>query len=167
MPIISYKGITPAIDATAKIFEPCVIVGDVVIGSESSVWYGSVVRGDVNRIRIGSRTNIQDLSCLHVTKQRHDLIIGNNVTVGHMVMLHGCKIEDFVLVGMSSVIMDGAVIGERSLIGAGSLVTEGTVIPTGYLAFGRPAKAIRPLTDVELQYLERSADNYVNYAKSY
>lgn len=167
MPILTYQGITPKIDPTAKIFEPSVVLGDVEIGAESSVWFSVVIRGDVHRIRIGNRTNIQDLSCLHVTRKRFDLVIGNGVTIGHMCMLHGCHIEDDVLVGMGSVVMDGAVLGEKSLIGAGSLVTEGTIIPPRTLAFGRPARAIRPLSEEELAHLVQSAGNYVRYMKSY
>lgn len=161
--IIEFRGIHPKIDATARIFETATVVGDVEVGARSSIWYGCVVRGDVNRIRIGARTNIQDLSCLHVTHEKHDLVIGNGVTVGHMAMLHGCRIEDFVLVGMRSTVLDGAVLGERSLLGAGSLVTEGVRIPPRVLAFGRPARVVRDLTLEELAFLEKSAENYVKY----
>lgn len=167
MPILDYQGISPRIEPSAKVFEPATVIGDVVIGAESSIWFGVVIRGDVNSIRIGSRTNIQDLSCLHVTHKKHDLVIGNGVTVGHMCMLHGCRIEDYVLVGMGSLVMDGAVLGEKSLLGAGSLVTEGTIIPPRHLAFGRPARVIRPLGEEELAHLERSAGNYVRYMQSY
>ncbi len=167
MPILAHQGRTPRIDPTARIFEPATVVGDVEIGAESSIWFGCVVRGDVNRIRIGKRTNVQDLSCLHVTRRKHDLVIGDGVTIGHMCMLHGCLIEDFVLVGMGSIVMDGVVLGERCLIGAGSLVTEGTVIPPRHLAHGRPARAVRSLTEEELAYLERSAANYVGDLKTY
>ncbi len=167
MPILPYQGISPRIDASAKVFETATVIGDVEIGPESSVWFGVVIRGDVHRIRIGARTNIQDLSCLHVTHKKHDLVIGNGVTVGHMCMLHGCRIEDHVLVGMSSLVMDGAVLGEMSLIGAGSLVTQGTIIPPRHLAHGRPARVIRPLREDELANLERSAGNYVRYMQTY
>lgn len=167
MPILEHKGVKPAIDPTARVFEPAVVAGDVVVGAESSIWFGCVVRGDVNRIRIGKRTNVQDLSALHVTRRRHDLHIGDGVTIGHMCLLHGCRIEDFAFVGMGSIVMDGAVLGERCMVGAGSLVTEGTVIPPRHLAFGRPARVVRPLTAEELAHLERSAENYVNDMKSY
>ena len=167
MPILPYQGISPRIDPTARVFETATVIGDVEIGPESSVWFGCVIRGDVHRIRIGARTNIQDLSCLHVTHIKHDLIIGSNVTVGHMCMLHGCLIEDFVFIGMGSLVMDAAILGEHSLIGAGSLVTEGTVIPPRHLALGRPARVIRPLTPEELERLERSASNYVRYMGTY
>lgn len=167
MPILPYKGVSPKIDPTAKVFEPATVIGDVEIGPESSIWFGCVVRGDVNRIRIGGRTNVQDLSCLHVTNQKHDLTIGSNVTIGHMCMLHGCRIEDNVLIGMGSLVMDAAVLGEYSIIGAGSLVTEHTVIPPRYLAHGRPARAVRPLKPEEIEWIERSATNYVRYMGTY
>ena len=167
MPILEFKGITPSIAKTATVFEPAVVVGDVTIGEESSVWYNTVIRGDVNKITIGDRTNIQDLSCLHVTYKKWPLVIGNNVTIGHMCMLHGCTIKDFVLVGMKACVMDGAVIGDHCLIGAGSLVTQGTEIPPGTLALGSPAKVVRELSNDEIAYLEKSADNYVMYKSWY
>lgn len=161
--ISAFQGKTPRIDPSAKVFDSATVIGDVEIGAECSIWHGVVIRGDVNAIRIGPRTNIQDLSCLHVTYKKADLQIGTGVTVGHMCLLHGCKIEDYVLVGMGSIVMDGAVLGERSLLGAGSLVTERTIIPPRYLAHGRPARAVRPLTPEELAHLEQSAANYVKY----
>ncbi len=163
MSLLPFQGTLPTIDPTARVFETATVVGDVSIGAESSVWFGVVIRGDVHRVRIGSRTNIQDLSCLHVTHQKHSLTIGSGVTVGHMCMLHGCTIEDYVLVGMNSTVLDGAVLGERSLLGAGSLVPEGKRIPPRVLAFGRPAKVVRDLTPEELAFLETSAANYVKY----
>ena len=126
-----YRGVTPTIAADAFIEDTAVIVGDVVIESESSVWFHSVVRGDVNYIRIGRRTNIQDLSLLHVTHDTYPLIIGDDVTVGHHVVLHGCTIHNRVLIGMGAVLMDGVVVGDDCLIGAGALVTEHTKIPPG------------------------------------
>lgn len=163
MTLLPFRGILPKIDPTAHVFENATVIGDVEIGAESSVWFGVVIRGDVHRVRIGSRTNIQDLSCLHVTHQRHALTIGSGVTVGHMCMLHGCTIENFVLVGMHSTVLDGAVLGERCFLGAGSLVPEGKRIPARVLAFGRPAKVVRDLTPEELAFLETSAANYVKY----
>lgn len=130
-----FQGISPKIDPTAFIAETAVIVGDVEIGAQSSVWYNVVARGDVNFIRIGRRTNIQDLSMLHVTHRKNDadpgapLIIGDDVTVGHSVTLHGCTIGNGAFIGMQAIVMDKAVIGEGALIGARSLVTEGTVVP--------------------------------------
>lgn len=167
MPIIELQGKSPRIDPSARIFEPATVIGDVTIGAESTVWYGSVIRGDVNTITIGSRTNIQDLSCLHVTWKKWPLAIGCGVTIGHMCMLHGCTIEDNVLIGMKALVMDGAIIRSGSLLGAGSLVTEGTEIPSGKLAFGSPARVIRDLTGAEKEQLERSAANYVKYRSWY
>ncbi|RMH57279.1 MAG: gamma carbonic anhydrase family protein [Candidatus Hydrogenedentota bacterium] len=155
----------PRIHPRARLAENIVITGDVEIGKESSVWYGVVIRGDVNSVHIGERTNIQDLSCLHVTHETADLWIGDGVTVGHMCLLHGCRINNFSLIGMGSIVMDKAIVGELSLVGAGSLVTERTVIPPGVLAFGRPARVVRPLTPEEKEQLKQSAENYVRYSK--
>src|SRR5437867_3304422 len=125
----AFQGILPKVGENAFVEETAVVVGDVVIGAESSVWFLSVVRADVNFVKIGNRTNIQDLCVLHVTHDTHPLIIGDEVTVGHHVVLHGCTIQDRVLVGMGAILMDGVVIGEECIIGAGALITEGTVIP--------------------------------------
>lgn len=162
-----YRGVTPTIADTTFIEDTAVIVGDVVIESESSVWFHSVVRGDVNSIRIGQRTNIQDLSLLHVTHDTYPLIIGDDVTVGHHVVLHGCTIHNRVLVGMGAVLMDGVVIEDDCLIGAGALVTEHTTIPPGSLVIGSPACVKRSLRDTELAWLKESAQNYVRYARDY
>ncbi|MDT7043804.1 gamma carbonic anhydrase family protein [Candidatus Nitronereus thalassa] len=162
-----FRGILPTITSSAFIEETAVVIGDVVIESESSVWFNSVVRGDVHYIRIGHRTNIQDLSLLHVTHDTHPLIIGDDVTVGHHVVLHGCTIHNRVLIGMGSIVMDGAVIEDDCIIGAGSLVTEDMVIPSGSLALGSPARVKRPLNDQEVAWLKESASNYVRYARQY
>ena len=162
-----YRGVTPTIAADAFIEDTAVIVGDVVIESESSVWFHSVVRGDVNYIRIGRRTNIQDLSLLHVTHDTYPLIIGDDVTVGHHVVLHGCTIHNRVLIGMGAVLMDGVVVGDDCLIGAGALVTEHTKIPPGSLVIGAPARVKRPLRETELAWLKESSQNYVQYARHY
>ena len=165
--IKAYRGVTPTIADTAFIEDTAVIVGDVVIESESSVWFHSVVRGDVNFIRIGRRTNVQDLSLLHVTHDAYPLIVGDDVTVGHHVVLHGCTIQNRVLIGMGAVLMDGAVVGDDCIIGAGTLVIEHTKIPPGSLVIGAPARVKRPLRDTELAWLKESADNYVQYARDY
>jgi carbonic anhydrase/acetyltransferase-like protein (isoleucine patch superfamily) len=141
-----------------------VVLGDVVIEADSSVWFLSIVRGDVNAIRIGSRTNIQDLCVLHVTHDTHQLIIGDDVTVGHRVVLHGCTIKDRVLVGMGAILMDGAVIGDDSIIGAGALITEGAVVPPGSLILGSPGRVKRSVTNEERAWIKQSAANYVRYA---
>ncbi len=135
----AFQGILPKLGENAFVEETAVVVGDVVIGPESSVWFLSVVRADVNFVKIGSRTNIQDLCVLHVTHDTHPLIIGDDVTVGHHVVLHGCTIKDRVLIGMGAILMDGVVIGEECLIGAGALITEDTVVPPRSLIYVRYA----------------------------
>ena len=165
--IKAYKGVMPTVADSAFIEDTAVIVGDVVIGADSSVWFHSVVRGDVNAIRIGRRTNIQDLSLLHVTHETYPLILGDDVTVGHHVVLHGCTIQNRVLVGMGAVLMDGVVVGDDCIIGAGALVTERTNVPPGSLVLGSPARVTRPLREAELAWLKESAENYVRYARDY
>ncbi|MER3484867.1 MAG: gamma carbonic anhydrase family protein [Chloroflexota bacterium] len=162
--IRSFQGVAPKIAESAFVEDTAVIIGDVVIGEESSIWFNAVVRGDVHYIRIGDRTNIQDL---HVTHDTHPTVIGNDVTVGHHVVLHGCTIKDRVLVGMGAIIMDGAVIGEDCVVGAGALVTERTVVPPKSLILGSPAKVKRPVTDEELAWIRASAQNYVKYSRQY
>lgn len=165
--IRTFQGIKPTIPSSCFIEDTGVVIGDVVMGQECSIWFHAVIRGDVNYIRIGNRTNIQDLCMLHVTHDTHPLIIGNDVTVGHSVVLHGCTIHDRVLVGMGAIIMDGAVIGEDSVVGAGALVVEGTVVPPKSLILGSPAKVKRPVTETELAWIKESAENYVKYAGLY
>ena len=158
---------SPKIDPTAMILPGVQLHGDVYVGRESSLWFNSVVRGDVNYIRIGERTNIQDLSMIHVSYKASPAILGNDVTIGHSVVLHACTIGNFVLVGMGSVILDDAEIGDYVIIGAGSLVTQRTKIPSGTKAFGRPAKVVGELTDEERAKIAFNARHYVNLAKSY
>lgn len=165
--IRAFQGITPTIAASAFIEETAVVIGDVVIGEESSVWFNTVIRGDVNYIRIGNRTNVQDLSVIHVTHDTHPTVLGDDVTVGHHVVLHGCTIKDRVLVGMGAILMDGVMIGEDCIVGAGALVTEGTIVPPKSLILGSPAKVKRPPTDEELAWLRESAQNYVRYSRQY
>jgi carbonic anhydrase/acetyltransferase-like protein (isoleucine patch superfamily) len=143
------------------------VIGDVEIGDESSVWFQAVIRGDVHSIRIGARTNIQDQSMLHVTRKRSPLVIGDDVTVGHRVTLHGCKVGNRVLVGMGSIILDDAEIGDDCIIGAGALVTQGMKVPPGHMVLGLPGKVIRRLKPEELAYLPESARNYVNDSRGY
>jgi carbonic anhydrase/acetyltransferase-like protein (isoleucine patch superfamily) len=165
--IRTYQGITPTIPRSAFVEETAVIIGDVVLGEDSSVWFHAVVRGDVHFIRIGSRTNVQDLCVLHVTHETHPLVIGNDVTIGHHVVLHGCTLRDRVLIGMGAIIMDGAELGEDCIVGAGALITEGTMVPPKSLILGSPAKVKRPVTDRELAWIKESAENYVRYAREY
>lgn len=162
-----YRGKYPKIHPSAFIAENAVIIGDVEIGQDSSVWYNVVIRGDVNFIRIGKRTNIQDGTIIHVDHKRYPTIIGDNVTIGHNVMVHACTIEDFCLIGMSSTVMDGVVVGRQSIVGAGALVTPNKSIEPNSLWAGIPAKFVRKLTEEELSWLEKSADNYVKYKNSY
>ncbi len=163
----SYRGIAPIVAANAFIEDTAVVIGDVVIGSDSSVWFHAVIRGDVHFIRIGHRTNIQDLSLLHVTHDTYPLTLGDDITIGHRVTLHGCTIRDRVLVGMGAIIMDGAVIEEDCIIGAGSLVTERTQIPPKSLVIGSPAKVKRALADQEVAWIKESAANYMRYSQYY
>jgi len=165
--IRSFQGITPTIAESAFIEETAVVIGDVVIGAESSVWFNAVIRGDVNSIRIGKRTNIQDLSVIHVTHDTHPTTLGDDITVGHHVVLHGCTIHDRVLIGMGAILMDGVEVAEDCIVGAGALLTEGTKVPPKSLILGAPAKVKRPLTEGELSWLRESAHNYVGYARQY
>ena len=165
--IRTFQGIKPTIPTSCFIEATAVLIGDVVMGEDCSVWFNTVIRGDVHYIRIGNRTNVQDLCMLHVTHDTHPLTIGNNVTIGHHVVLHGCTIQDRVLVGMGAIIMDGAVIGEDSVVGAGALVVEGTIVPPKSLILGSPAKVKRPVTEKELAWIKESAENYVKYARRY
>lgn len=143
------------------------IWGDVIIGRESSIWFNTVIRADVNSVRIGERTNIQDLSLVHVTHEGHDTNIGNHVTVGHSVILHACTVRDFALIGMGSIILDGAEIGEYALVGAGSLVTQNMKIPPRVKAFGRPAKVVGELSEKEIEELRFSAQHYGDLSRLY
>lgn len=165
--IRTFQGIKPTIPDSCFIEDTAVVIGDVVLGEDGSVWFNAVIRGDVNHIRIGNRTNVQDLCMLHVTHDTHPLIIGNEVTIGHSVVLHGCTIKDRVLVGMGAIVMDGAVIGEDSVVGAGALVVEGTVVPPKSVILGSPGRVRRGVSDAELAWIKESAANYVKYASQY
>ncbi|MBF0171464.1 MAG: gamma carbonic anhydrase family protein [Nitrospinae bacterium] len=163
-----YKGILPTVDPTAFIEESAQIVGEVTIGAESSVWHGAVVRGDVAPISIGARTNIQDNSVVHVTKTpRTPTVLGDDITVGHSVTLHGCVIEGPALIGMGAIVMDRAHLAPNVIVAAGALVPEGMQVPPGSLVMGMPAKVKRPLTEEETAFLTRSAKNYVGYRLDY
>jgi carbonic anhydrase/acetyltransferase-like protein (isoleucine patch superfamily) len=162
-----FKGITPKLHESVYTVQSAEIIGDVEIGADSSVWYNAVVRGDVNCIRIGSRTNVQDGCLLHVRSQKYPLLIGSNVTLGHGVIAHACTIEDFCLIGMGAVILDNATIGSRSLVAAGAVVKNNEKIPSGVLVAGVPAKVVRDLTEDEKKMLEESAENYVQYVQMY
>jgi len=165
--IRKYKDIFPQIHETVFVEDSAQVIGDVVLGKESSVWFNATVRGDVNYIRIGERTNVQDNCVLHVTKGTHPLVIGNDVTIGHNVTLHGCTIRDRCLLGMGSIVLDGAEVGEDSIVGAGALVTEGMKVEPGTLVVGVPAKTLRKLTGEEIKRIKKSAMNYIDYMKDY
>jgi carbonic anhydrase/acetyltransferase-like protein (isoleucine patch superfamily) len=162
-----YLGRVPAIGEGVYIVDSAEIIGDVSIGRDSSVWFNAVIRGDVNVIRIGERTNIQDGCVLHVTNGTHPLNVGSGVTVGHGAILHGCTIGDSCLIGMGAVVLDGAKVGDRSLVAAGSLVRVNAVIPPGVLAAGSPAEVVRPLSQSEIESIGRTALNYIEYAGNY
>ena len=163
--IFSYLELEPKVNDTVYMAPGSKIVGDVTIGAYSSVWFNTVVRGDVNYIRIGKMTNIQDLSMLHVTKDTHPLIIGDNVTIGHSVTLHGCTLENNCFIGMGATILDGAVIEQNSMVAAGALVKQNFVVPSGKLVAGVPAKVIRDLSQDEIYNIQASAERYKKYAE--
>jgi len=162
-----FKESRPVIDASALIVESAQVIGDVTIGEESSVWFNAVIRGDVNHIRIGKRTNIQDCCVLHVARKTRPLLIGDEVTVGHGVILHACTIGSRCLIGMGAIVMDGARVGDDCIIGAGALVTPNTEIPPKSMVVGSPARVKRPLTEEEMRSVRESAANYVGDIESY
>jgi carbonic anhydrase/acetyltransferase-like protein (isoleucine patch superfamily) len=172
--LLPYKGIMPKIEKNVFIANSADIIGDVLIAENCSIWFGCVIRGDINSIKIGKNTNIQDMSMIHVdhyTKKDksdgHPTYIGDNVTVGHKVMLHGCIIGDACLIGMSATILDGAIIGQESIVGAGSLITKNKIFPPRSLIMGSPAKVVRELSEEEIASLYVSAQNYIDYKKDY
>lgn len=170
--ILEFEGSSPSFGENCFIAPNATIIGSVSIGDESSIWFGSVLRGDVNRIEIGARVSIQDLSMIHVThisptSKGAMTRIGNDVTIGHKVMLHGCVIEDACLIGMNATILDGAVIGKESIVGAASLVTQNKKFPPRSLILGNPAKVVRSLSDEEVASLYKSAHNYVGFKNRY
>jgi carbonic anhydrase/acetyltransferase-like protein (isoleucine patch superfamily) len=165
--LFAYQGRTPRVDHTVYVQSTARVIGDVVIGPQSSLWFQVVVRGDVNHVRIGARTNVQDSSVIHVTRDRWPTLIGDDVTIGHRAVVHGCKVGNRCLIGIGAIVMDGVEIEDDCLIAAGALVTPRTRIPARHLVMGQPAKATRELTTDELEYLKRSAANYVTYAETY
>ncbi len=177
MPLYNYKDTSPKVGKNSWIAPSADVIGDVTIGEECSIWFSTVIRGDVHYITIGDRTSIQDLSMVHIThhkgEDRHKAgdgtptIIGSDVTIGHRVMLHGCIIEDACLIGMSATILDGAVIGKESIVGAGSLVTKNKIFPPRSLIMGSPAKVVRSLSDEEVAELYASARRYVEFKSNY
>ena len=165
--IVPFGNKSPLVHPTAFVADNAMVIGDVEIDEDSSVWFGSVVRGDVNHIRIGARTNIQDHTVIHVNTGTHPTILEDEITVGHRVTLHGCYVESGCLVGIGSIILDGARIGGKSLIAAGSLVTPNTQIPPRSLVMGAPARVKRELTDDELAKISRNWQSYVELKQAY
>ncbi|MCS6863438.1 MAG: gamma carbonic anhydrase family protein, partial [Abditibacteriales bacterium] len=164
---MSYKGIYPKIHESVFLCEGSVIVGDVEIGADSSVWFNAVVRGDVCPIRIGERTNVQDNATLHVTHDIGPLNIGNDVTIGHNAVLHACTVQDFALIGMGAILLDNCVVEPYAYVAAGALVRQGFVVPSGMMVAGVPAKVIRPISEAEREAIIESPKNYVNYVRNY
>jgi carbonic anhydrase/acetyltransferase-like protein (isoleucine patch superfamily) len=165
--IRGYAGTHPTIGRDVFLAETCAVIGDVVIGDESSIWYGTVLRGDVMPIRVGARTSIQDGTIVHVTSGFSGTIIGDDCTIGHAAIIHACTIEDGCLVGMGSIILDGARVGRGSLVGAGALVTPGTDIPAGSFVVGAPARVKRAVSDRDREQIEFGARHYVELARRY
>jgi carbonic anhydrase/acetyltransferase-like protein (isoleucine patch superfamily) len=164
---LSFKGVQPVIDPSVYVAPGAVIIGDVIIGPESSIWFGTIVRADVHYIRIGAQTNIQDQCILHVTGGRHPLNLDNRITVGHRAIIHGCTIEEGCLIGMGAVLLDGCHLGAEAIVGAGSVVSEGRYIPPRTLAMGVPAEPLREITEKELARARDSASHYIELAQIY
>ncbi len=165
--ILPLLGKTPTIGEGSFVAPSADLIGDVTLGQRCSIWFNCTLRGDVMPIVIGEDTNVQDNSVIHGTYKKCAAVIGSRVTIGHSVILHGCKLGDLILVGMGTVIMDQAEIPDRCIIGAGSLITENAKFPAGHLILGRPGKAIRPLNEKELAFLPQSANNYLEYMSWY
>jgi carbonic anhydrase/acetyltransferase-like protein (isoleucine patch superfamily) len=165
--LLSFCGKIPVVHPTVYVADGARVIGDVEIGEKSSIWFHAVLRGDVNSIRIGTRTNIQDAAVLHVTQKTHALSIGCDVTVGHRAVLHGCTVEDGCLIGMGAILLDGAIVRTHSMVAAGALVLQGMEIPEGVLAAGVPAQVKRVLTEQEKESIMQSAREYVETASLY
>jgi carbonic anhydrase/acetyltransferase-like protein (isoleucine patch superfamily) len=162
-----YRGILPRVHPTAYVDESAQVIGDVEIGEESSVWMSAVVRGDVHWIRIGRRSNVQDGTVIHVMNQTHPTTIGDNVTIGHAAVLHGCTIEDQCLIGMGAIVLNGVRVGAGSIVAAGSLLVENMQVPPRSLVMGSPAKVRRTLGDADVADIQMYADRYVSYRLDY
>jgi len=162
-----FNSITPRVHPTAFVADDAIVIGDVELGEDASVWFGAIVRGDVNFIRIGARTNIQDATVIHVSSKTHSTILEDEITVGHRVTLHGCYVETGCLIGIGAILLDGVRVGRNSLVAAGSLLTPNTIIPPNSLVMGSPAKVRRELTAEELAKLKRSWQTYVELKEKY
>ncbi len=166
-PIHPFKGVTPKLGRRVFVAPNASVIGDVVIGEDSSIWFGAVVRGDAFPIRIGARTNVQDNAVVHITGGKAATSIGDDVTVGHLALVHGCTVGNRCLVGMGSIVLDGAVIEDECLIAAGALVPPGMRVPTRSLVMGRPGKVVRLLGDADLEHIREAAAVYVAHAHEY
>jgi len=167
VPLYELRGVRPTLGRDVFVADNASVVGDVHLGDEASVWFGAVVRGDYFPIRVGARSNIQDNAVVHITAGTAATTIGDDVTVGHAAILHGCTVRDRCLVGMGSIVLDGAVIGEDSFIAAGSLVTPNTIVPPRSFVIGRPAKVARRVTDEDLSWIHDAAKLYAGYARDF
>ena len=165
--LITHQGQAPRVAASAWIAPGAALIGDVVVGPDSSIWYACVLRGDLHHIRVGARSNLQDGTVVHVTRDRFPAEIGDEVTVGHRAVVHGCRVADGALIGIGAIVLDGAEIGEEALIGAGSVVTPGTRIPARALAFGTPARVVRRLDDAELVAQRERTLHYIETARAH
>jgi carbonic anhydrase/acetyltransferase-like protein (isoleucine patch superfamily) len=165
--ILPYQEKYPKIDPTVLIAEGAHIIGDVEIGKDSSIWFNTIVRGDVNYIRIGERTNIQDLTMVHVTYKKYPTFIGSDVSIGHSAVIHGCRINDLVIIGMGAKLLDNSLINSFSIVAAGSVVKENFMVPERTLVAGVPAKIVRELRDDEIEKIKQNAKNYLFYCEQY
>lgn len=163
--LLPVKGVSPQFGSNCFLAENCTVVGDVIMGDDCSVWFNSVVRGDVNSIRIGNKVNIQDGAVIHCTYQKTTVELGNNVSVGHNAIVHGCKVHDNVLIGMGAIVMDNCEIGSNTIIAAGAVVTEGTVVPPGCIFAGVPARKVKDISQELISgEIDRIANNYLMYS---
>ncbi len=165
--IIGYLGKIPRLESGVFVAEGATLIGDIVVGKDSSIWFNAVVRADVNSVRIGDRTNVQDNAVIHVTRNKWSTFVASNVTIGHGAIVHGCVIEDACLIGMGSILLDGSRIGENSIVAAGSVVREGMIVPSRSLVAGVPGRIVRNLSDVEVEKIRESAQHYVDYISAY
>lgn len=162
--ILPIKGVSPELGEGCFVAENATIVGDVVLGNECTIWFNAVIRGDVNAIRIGNKTNIQDGAIIHCTYQKAATTVGSNVSVGHNAIVHGCTVEDNVLIGMGAIVMDNVVVQKNCIVAAGSVVLENTICESGFIYAGVPAKKVKPLSQEQIDNLDKVANNYVLYA---
>jgi carbonic anhydrase/acetyltransferase-like protein (isoleucine patch superfamily) len=165
--IAPFHNIHPILGKNVFVAPGAVVVGDVVVGDESNIWFGCAMRGDVNTIRIGSRTNIQDGTIIHVTRKTGPTVIGSGITIGHRALLHACTLEDDCFIGMGAILLDDVVVERGAMVAAGALVTPGKRVPSGQLWAGSPAKYFRDLTEAERNFIPQSAQNYVELARAY